>query len=55
MNEEEIEKLKTENQRLKNIIWSLQKQLAKYQKVRKRNYEFERDYLPYPEDDLRDK
>ena len=46
---EEIEKLKIENAQLRQTIKELRKQLEVYQQQSRRQYETERDYLPYHE------
>lgn len=45
----ELEKLKEENESLKNVIRQLRKQLELYRKQSKKRYETMNDFVPYEE------
>ena len=47
MEENEVEKLKKENEQLRLTIRQLRKQLDNYETQARRRYELERDHLPY--------
>lgn len=46
---DELEKLKIENAQLRQTIKELRRQLEAYQQQSRRQYETERDHLPYHE------
>lgn len=49
MEESELEQVKRENEQLKLTIKSLRQQLDAYKKQSRRQYEVDRDHLPYHE------
>ena len=46
---DELEKLRKENEQLKQTVQYLRQQLDSYKKYSRRQYEIDQDYVPYHE------
>lgn len=51
--QEELKKLREENETLKRRLANLQKRLKAYQSYDNRRHQHDQDYLPYEDDDRR--